>query len=94
MVVVVIGSEAALLLQLEQGNFPIITKEPEAIFVFTLTQYLVLLFTEQAVTVVQSQFKRGYVAVPPPIVIKTGAFIVAELGIFCAITIQYFSLLL
>jgi len=58
----------------------------------TFVAYLVLVEIEQACTLVQLLFTKGYVVVvSPPIVIATSAAMVVSTGISYAITIQYFS---
>ena len=83
------GREAKLSAQREHGNLPNSLNTPVVVLVLTITEYLVLVLIEQAVTGLQSQLTRSYSVVPSPIVITTGALIVASAGIACAITMQY-----
>ena len=66
-------------------------KIPPEAFVITFTGYFVRVRILHTVACVQLHLLSGYITVPLPICITTGAPIIAVDGIDCAITIQYFS---
>jgi hypothetical protein len=75
------GKEAKLSAQREQGSLPNNLNTPVVVFVFTTTEYLVLVLIAQAVIGLQSQLTKLYSVVPSPMVITTGAVIVVSAGI-------------
>ena len=82
-----------LLLGAQQG-LPSIRNEPPVADVETQVEYRVRVRMPQAVTCAQLRLVSGYSVVPVPMVMYTGALIVAVSGIACATTMQYFSPLL
>jgi hypothetical protein len=81
--------EAKVLLGAQHGR-PSSLKAPPVAVVEILVLYRVLVRRLQAVAWVQSARFNGYNWVPVPIVINTGALIVAAAGMFWAITKQAF----
>nr|DAF77905.1 MAG TPA: hypothetical protein [Caudoviricetes sp.] len=79
-----------LLLGAQQG-LPSIRNEPPVADVETQAEYRVRVRMPQAVTCAQLRLVSGYSVVPVPMVMYTGALIVAVSGIACATTMQYFS---
>ena len=74
-----------------QQGLPSSRKEPPVGLVLTQTAYRVRVRRPQAVTWAQFRRVKGYCTVPVPMVITTGALMVAASGIAWAMTMQYFS---
>ena len=73
-----------------QGQvLPSSLKVPPVALVETTVEYRVLVRMPQAVTWAQQRLVSGYCSVPVPMVITTGALIVAVAGMAWATTMQY-----
>ena len=64
-----------------QQGLPSILNVPPVALVETIVEYFVLVRMAHAVTCAQHLFTRGYVSVPVPMVMTTGAVMVVAAGI-------------